>query len=257
MQKGVVEINSYVIDYIEYLSNEKNAPTIVFLHEGLGCVALWKDFPERVAKATGCRVVVYSRYGYGQSSVLRESFNTDYMHNEALEALPEFLRQLNIVNPILFGHSDGGSIALIHAGAAQWPVRALILEAPHCFVEDLSIAGIEAAKQAYLTTDLGKKLGRYHADPDKTFWGWNDIWLHTDFRGWNIEEYLPTIACPVLAIQGVDDEYGTMAQIDAIQVQAGGAVDLLKLEKCAHTPHRDQADAVLAATVDFVQRIPG
>jgi pimeloyl-ACP methyl ester carboxylesterase len=256
MQKATLDVNGYAIEYIDFFAKKENAPTIVFLHEGLGCIALWKDFPQRVAQATGCRVVVYSRYGYGQSTVLRESFNTDYMHREALEVLPEFLRKLNIVNPILFGHSDGGSIALIHAGAAKWPVRALIVEAPHCFVEDLSIAGIEAAKQAYLTTDLGKKLGRHHADPDKTFWGWNNIWLHTDFRSWNIEKYLPAITCPVLAIQGVDDEYGTLKQIDSILEQAAGPVESLKLENCAHTPHRDQADAVLAATVDFVRPIP-
>jgi pimeloyl-ACP methyl ester carboxylesterase len=257
MQKGVLEVNGYAIEYIEFFATIPHAPTIVFLHEGLGCVALWKDFPERVAQATGCRVVVYSRYGYGQSSVLRESFKTDYMHREAQEALPVFLRQLNIVNPILFGHSDGGSIALIHAGAAKWPVRGLILEAPHCFVEDLSIAGIESAKQAYLSTDLGKKLGRYHADPDKTFWGWNDIWLHTDFRAWNIEEYLPAITCPVLAIQGIDDEYGTPAQIDAIAAQAGGPVELAKLSNCAHSPHRDQPAAVLAAVSRFIGNLAG
>ncbi|MGB8598771.1 MAG: alpha/beta hydrolase, partial [Burkholderiales bacterium] len=185
MQKGSVDVNGYSIEYIDYFASILNVATIVFLHEGLGCAALWKVFPKRVAQATGCRVVVYSRYGYGQSSVLQESFKPDYMHREALDALPEFLRKLNIVNPILFGHSDGASIALIHAGAAKWPVRALILEAPHCFVEDLSIAGIEAARQAYLSTDLGQKLGRYHADPDKTFWGWNNIWLHTNFRAWN------------------------------------------------------------------------
>ncbi|MGB9148765.1 MAG: alpha/beta hydrolase, partial [Burkholderiales bacterium] len=143
MQNGFINVNGYLIDYIQYSSTKENAPTIVFLHEGLGCIALWKDFPERVAQATGCRVVVYSRYGYGESSELNESFKTDYMHREALESLPEFLRKMNIVNPVLFGHSDGGSIALIHAGAAKWPVKALILEAPHCFVEDLSIAGIE------------------------------------------------------------------------------------------------------------------
>lgn len=255
MHKGSVEVNSYLIDYIEFFTSKENAPTIVFLHEGLGCVALWKDFPARVAQATGCRVIVYSRYGYGQSSVLQASFKPDYMHREALESLPEFLRKLNIINPILFGHSDGGSIALIHAGAAKWPVRALILEAPHCFVEDLSIAGIEAAKQAYLTTDLGKKLGRYHADPDKTFWGWNNIWLHTDFRAWNIEEYLPAITCPVLAIQGVNDEYGTMKQIDAINEQASGVTTLLKLEQCAHTPHRDQPEKVLHAVTLFVSQL--
>jgi pimeloyl-ACP methyl ester carboxylesterase len=200
---------------------------------------------------------VYSRYGYGQSSVLRESFKPDYMHREALEALPEFLRQLHIVNPILFGHSDGGSIALIHAGAAKWPVRGLILEAPHCFVENISITGIEAAKQAYLGTDLGKKLGRYHADPDKTFWGWNNIWLHTDFRSWNIEKYLPAITCPILAIQGIDDEYGTLAQIDAIAARAGGPVELAKLAQCAHSPHRDQPDAVLTAVGKFVTGFNG
>ncbi len=255
MQKGSVEVNGYIIDYIEYLPINKSAPTIVFLHEGLGCVALWKDFPERVAQATGCRVAVYSRYGYGKSSVLLEAFKPDYMHREALEALPEFLRKLNIVNPILFGHSDGGSIALIHAGAAKWPVRALIVEAPHCFVEDLSIAGIEAAKQAYLTTDLGKKLGRYHTDPDKTFLGWNNIWLHTDFRSWNIEKFLPAITCPILAIQGLNDEYGTMKQLDSIKERAGGETTLLKLESCAHSPHRDQPETVLHAAMQFISQI--
>lgn len=256
MQNGFINVNGHLIDYIQYYSKNENAPTIVFLHEGLGCIALWKDFPERVAQATGCRVVVYSRYGYGESSELNESFKTDYMHREALESLPEFLRQLNIVNPVLFGHSDGGSIALIHAGAAKWPVKALVLEAPHCFVEDLSIAGIEAAKLTYLTTDLPKRLGRYHADPDKTFWGWNDIWLHPDFRAWNIENSLPHITCPILAIQGVDDEYGTLAQIDTILKHAAGPVELLKLENCAHSPHRDQADRVLVATERFILRLP-
>ncbi len=230
------------------------APTIVFLHEGLGSVAMWRDFPKRVAEATGCPVVVYSRYGYGKSDVLQAPLAVRYMHDEGLEALPEFLDALGIVEPILFGHSDGGSISLIHAGAHD-RVKALVLEAPHVFVEDVSVRSIAAAKVAYETTDFASKLARYHADADRTFWAWNDIWLDPDFRAWNIEEYLPRVDCPVLAIQGNDDEYGTMAQIEAIARQARGAVELLKLERCGHSPHRDQPEAVIEAVRGFVSRL--
>ena len=185
-------------------------PTLVLLHEGLGSIAMWRDFPHLLAHATVSRVIVYSRYGYGSSDPLREPRNVRYMHDEALVVLPELLDALSIVNPILVGHSDGGSIALIHAGASGRTVAGVVAMAPHVFVEDISVASIAAARDAYEATDLPSRLGRYHADVDGAFRGWNNIWLHPDFRTWNIEEFLPRIACPILAIQGEDDEYGTM-----------------------------------------------
>ena len=230
------------------------APTIVMLHEGLGSVAMWRDFPKRVAEATGCPVVVHSRYGYGQSDVRQAPLSVRYMHEEGLEALPEFLDKLGIVEPVLFGHSDGGSIALIHAGAHD-RVKALVLEAPHVFVEDVSVKSIAEAKVAYETTDFAKKLARYHADAERTFWAWNNMWLDPAFRAWNIEEYLPRVECPVLAIQGCEDEYGTMAQIEAIARQARGPVELLKLERCRHSPHRDRPEAVIEAVARFVSEL--
>jgi pimeloyl-ACP methyl ester carboxylesterase len=229
-------------------------PTIVMLHEGLGSIAMWRDFPSRVAHATQRNVVVYSRYSYGNSAPLTAPHAVDYMHREALVVLPELLTALAIERPILLGHSDGGSIALIHAGGSGRPVSGLALMAPHVFVEDISVLSIAAAKLAWRDTDLRHRLGRYHADVDGAFRGWNDIWLHPDFRAWNIAEYLPTIACPVLAMQGEDDEYGTMAQIETIAAQAPD-VELVRLEDCRHSPHKDQPEAVLAALTHFVDRL--
>ena len=231
-----------------------SARTLVFLHEGLGSVAMWRDFPAKAAAAAGCAALVYSRYGYGQSDVLREPRGVDYMHREALEVLPELLERLDVPDPVLVGHSDGGSIALLHA-AAHPAVRGLVVMAPHVFVEDLSVASIAEAKTAFETTDLPQKLARYHADAARTFWGWNDIWLHPDFRAWNIEECLPRISCPVLAIQGFDDEYGTMAQLEAIARQAGGPIELLRLANCRHSPHRDQPAVVIEAVSRFIDRL--
>ncbi|MCL4725095.1 MAG: alpha/beta hydrolase, partial [Rhodocyclaceae bacterium] len=236
-------------------AHQVNRPTLVFLHEGLGSVAMWRDFPAKVAAATGCRTLVYSRYGYGESDLLAEPFGVRYMHDEALVALPDLLDKLGIDKPVLVGHSDGGSIALIHAGGAGREVAGLILMAPHVFVEDLSIASIAQAKVSFETTDLGQKLGKYHRDPAKTFWGWNDIWLHPDFRAWNIEEYLPQVTCPVLALQGADDEYGTPAQVEAIRKQAKGEVEVLMLADCRHSPHKDQPQATLEAMAGFIERI--
>jgi pimeloyl-ACP methyl ester carboxylesterase len=234
----------------------KGAHTLVFLHEGLGSVAMWRDFPLRVARATGCAAVVYSRYGYGQSDVLQAQHGVDYMHREALEVLPELLAKLEVAEPVLVGHSDGGSIALIHAGTHA-SVAGLVVMAPHVFVEDLSVKSIAEAKTDFETTDLPEKLGRYHADAAKTFRGWNDIWLHPDFRAWNIEDSLPRIRCPVLAIQGFDDEYGTMAQLEAIARLTGGPVELLRLANCRHSPHRDQPEVVIEAMSRFVDRLDG
>jgi pimeloyl-ACP methyl ester carboxylesterase len=239
---------------LEVLRIPGSTHTLVFLHEGLGSVAMWRDFPLKAAQATGCSAVVYSRYGYGQSDVLREARGVDYMHAEALEALPELLRELEVPEPVLVGHSDGGSIALIHA-SAHAGVKGLVVMAPHVFVEDISVRSIAEAKTAFETTDLPQKLARYHADAAKTFWGWNDIWLHPDFRRWNIEDVLPRIRCPMLAIQGFDDEYGTMAQLEAIARQTGGPVELLRLAACRHSPHRDQPKVVIEAMSRFVDRL--
>lgn len=224
---------------------------LVFLHEGLGSVSLWKDFPARVGEVTRCPVTVYSRYGSGSSELLAEPRRVTYMHDEAVHTLPDLLAQLQIQNPILIGHSDGGSIALIYAGAHNH-VRGLVLLAPHVFVEDLGVASIAEAKVKFETTDLAEKLGRHHRDAARTFWGWNDIWLHPEFRHWNIEEYLPRITCPILCIQGLDDEYGTMAQVQAIARRASGPVEVLALEDCGHSAHRDRAEAVLGAISKFV-----
>jgi pimeloyl-ACP methyl ester carboxylesterase len=223
---------------------------------GLGSVSHWKVFPARVAAATGRPVTVYSRYGSGNSDLLAEPRPVRYMHDEALHSLPDLLAQLDIVNPILVGHSDGASIALIYAGAHD-RLRGLVLLAPHVFVEDLSVASIAEAKIQFETTDLATKLARHHQDAARTFWGWNNIWLHPDFRSWNIEEYLPRITCPILAIQGLDDQYGTMAQVDAISRQSGGAVEILSLAECLHSPQRDQPAATLEAIAKFVNRVCG
>lgn len=230
-------------------------PALVFLHEGLGSAALWKTFPDRVAEATGCPALVFSRYGYGKSDVLAAPRAVDYMHREALDVLPEVLSRLGVANPVLIGHSDGGSISLIHAGAGQWPVRGVVAMAPHVFVEPLTVDSIAQAKVTFETTDLAQKLGRYHDDPVATFRGWNDIWLHPDFLHWNIESYLPGITCPVLLLQGADDQYGTLAQIDAIARQVRGPVEQAILPRCGHSPHVDQKEATLEAMAAFVKRL--
>ncbi len=249
-----VDVRGHRIEYERLEVASAGRPTLVLLHEGLGSIAMWRDFPSRVAHATGCNALVYSRYGYGNSAPLQGERDVRYMHDEALLALPELLAKLDIVAPILLGHSDGGSIALIHAGATWRPVVAVVTLAAHVVVEDISVASIAAARLAYETTDLRGRLVRYHADVDGAFWGWNRIWLRPDFRAWSIEEYLPRIACPVLAIQGEDDEYGTMEQMQRIGSQVRD-VALLELEDCRHSPHRDQPQAVLDAVARFVDRI--
>lgn len=236
--------------------SNRDAPTLVFLHEGLGSASMWRDFPDRAAQATGCAALVYSRYGHGRSDVLREARAVNYMHVEALEVLPDLLEQLAIREPVLVGHSDGGSIALIYAGVRD-RIKALVVMAPHVFVEDISVTSIAEAKTAFDTTDLPQKLARHHADAGRTFRGWNDIWLSPDFRSWNIEAYLPRIDCPMLAIQGFDDEYGTMAQLEAIARQTGGPVRLLRLADCKHSPHRDQPAVVIEALSRFLGRLDG
>jgi len=229
-------------------------PTVVFLHEGLGSVAMWKDFPARLCDALGLRGLVYSRYGYGRSTPKPpgERWAPDFMHRQAHEVLPALLAALQIERPVLFGHSDGGSIALLHA--ARFETTAVVAVAPHLFVEDISIASIEKAREAYATTDLRERLARYHDDPDSAFRGWNDVWLSSAFRTWNIEADIATIRCPVLAVQGEDDEYGTLSQIRAIG-RSLPKTRLLAIAKCGHSPHRDQPDALIAATQRFIHGV--
>ena len=229
-------------------------PALVFLHEGLGSIRLWRDFPAKVAQATGRKALVYDRYGYGKSEVLREPrVDVRFMHREGLEVLPDLLEKLKIEKPVLIGHSDGASISLIYAGTH--PVRGLVVMAPHVFIEQSNLGSIRKIRTAFETTDLPQRFAKYHTDPRKTFYLWNDAWLDPAFEQWNIEAYLPGIACPVLAIQGENDEYGTMAQLDAIKRQVKGPCELLKLKDCGHSPHRDRPEEVLTAVVDFLSRL--
>lgn len=227
-------------------------PVIVFLHEGLGSVAMWKDFPRRLAERTRCGALIYSRYGYGKSDPLTAPFGPYFMHREALEVLPDLLAQLNIERPILFGHSDGGSIALIYAGTHA--ARGVIVLAPHVFIEDAATTAIEQARRNYDEGNLRPRLARYHNHPDSTFRGWSEIWLRPNFRNWNIEEFLPSIQCPVLAIQGFDDEYGTMEHLNRIEIQVP-RVELLRLPNCRHSAHFDQPERVIDASSRFISSL--
>jgi pimeloyl-ACP methyl ester carboxylesterase len=230
---------------------DPSRPTIVMLHEGLGSVSHWRDFPDRLAAQTGCEIVVYSRYGHGMSSVLKEPRDIGYIHEEAEEVLPAVLTNLGIMRPILLGHSDGASIALLYAAKFPMSVSRLILEAPHVFVEDLTLESIAKVKMIWETTDLPRKLARHHADAESTFRGWSDIWLDPCFRSWNIESCLNKIRCPVMVLQGEDDEYATMAQIEAICGRVPDAQAIV-LPQCGHAPHRDQPEATLKMIRSFL-----
>ncbi|MBM3565985.1 MAG: alpha/beta hydrolase [Alphaproteobacteria bacterium] len=232
-------------------------PALVFLHEGLGCIAMWRGFPERVAAATGCGALIYSRAGYGQSSPVALPRPLRYMHDEGLDVLPRLLRTLELEKVILVGHSDGGSIALIYGGGGQAPAPlGIVTLAAHVFNEDVCVASIRAAREAYLDGDLRRRLERFHgANVDCAFRGWNGAWLDPGFMQWNLEEYLPPIAVPVLVIQGADDQYGTAAQYRAIQAGCGGPTELLVVEQCGHSPHIEQAEKTVAAVVRFVNSL--
>lgn len=227
------------------------APSPLFLHEGLGSVDLWQSYPAEVARATDRRAVVYSRYGHGWSDVQREPRPVDFMDREAFVVLPELIEAVGVVSPILIGHSDGASIALLYASRHR--VAAMVLLAPHVFTEPDGLGEIRDVRVRFEDTDLGERMAKYHQDPVATFDAWNDVWLHPDFESWNIESVLPDVTCPVLLIQGEDDEYGTMAQIDAIARQLGGAVDQLLLSGCRHSPHLDRRATTSDATIGFIR----
>jgi pimeloyl-ACP methyl ester carboxylesterase len=230
-------------------------PTLVFLHEGLGCVALWRDFPDKVAARLGVRALIYSRFGYGQSDGLTAKRTPRFMHEEALAVLPALLDQLGIDNPLLVGHSDGASIAIIHAAASERPVSGLALMAPHVLVEQVCVDSIAHIRDTYSTGPLKSRLAKYHAHVDDAFLGWADIWLEPEFRNWSIEGLVASVEAPMLLIQGLQDEYGTLEQIDRIEARAAGPTERLVLERCGHSPHRDQEAAVADAIVAFAKDV--
>ncbi len=227
------------------------APVVVFLHEGLGSISMWRDFPASFCTEHGFKGLVFSRYGYGQSTPKPpgEHWAPDFMHRQAHEVLPLLFEHLQVGRSWLFGHSDGGSIALLYA--SRFEPAGVVAVAPHVFVEDVSITSIEQAREAYATTDLRERLARHHADPDSAFRGWNEAWLSPAFRAWNIEAELGSIHCPVLAVQGEDDEYGTLEQVRGIARRVPHA-ELLVIPQCAHSPHRDQPETLSRAAGRFI-----
>jgi pimeloyl-ACP methyl ester carboxylesterase len=244
------------LEYAWYGSPPDKAPTLVFLHEGLGSVSTWREFPARVAQATGCGALVYSRAGYGNSDPVTLPRPKSFMHDEALVTLPDVLDYAAVRHAVLVGHSDGGSIALIYAGGKRDArLCGLVLEAPHVFVEDLSVESIRKAAEYYVDGPLKQALERRHGrNVECAFWGWNRVWLDPEFRSWNIEEYLKGISVPVLVIQGEQDEYGTLRQVEAIERGCKGPVESVILPRCGHSPHRDRPKRTLAAVTSFVRR---
>ncbi len=253
---GFLELGGQTLEYRMIGPRPDRAPTIVMLHEGLGCVGMWNDFPDKLAALTGAGIFVYSRAGYGQSSPVKLPRPMTYMHEEARDTLPKLLAGIGFQRGLLLGHSDGASIATIYAGSIQdHRVRGLILIAPHFFVEDLSIASIAEAKTAYAQMDLRTKLARWHKDPDNAFRGWNDAWLDPEFREWDITQDLAYIRVPILIVQGKDDQYGTVKQIDAAQEECYCPVDVALLAGAKHSPQREAPEATLKAVSDFANRL--
>ena len=251
-----LDVNGTAIEYACYGPPPEDAATIVMLHEGLGCLSLWRDFPRKVAEATGLGVFVYSRPGYGASDPISLPRPLDFMTREAVEFLPPMLDAIGFKRGLLFGHSDGATIATIYAGSVEdLRIRGLILMAPHFFNEDVCIAEITKAREAYLNGDLKPRLAKYHKDVDGAFLGWADTWLDPGFRDWNVSEAIDYLRIPVLAIQGRDDQYGTLAQVQEVEDRAYSPVDMAILDDCKHAPHLEQPDTALSAVTEFVARL--
>jgi len=253
---GFININGSDLEYRLIGPAPDRAPTLVLLHEGLGSAALWGDFPEKLQAATGAGVFVYSRAGYGASSPVTLPRPLDYMHREALDVLPKLLEQIGFRRGILVGHSDGASIAAIYAGGVQdHRVRAIALMAPHFVVEDISVKSIAAIKTTYETTSLREKLARWHKDVDNAFYGWNGAWLDPKFRSWDISEYLAYIRVPIALVQGADDQYGTMRQIEIAREECYCPVDVTILAGCGHSPYREAPEVTLKAISEFANAV--
>jgi pimeloyl-ACP methyl ester carboxylesterase len=255
--QGYFLINGKALEYAYAAGPGSDRPAIVLLHEGLGCCAMWKDFPQRLSGACRTAVLSYSRFGYGRSDSAGLPWRLTYMHDEARNILPQVLDQAGLDDVILMGHSDGASVATIYAGCQ--PSRhlcGLVLMAPHFFVEDVSISSIKRAKVAYENSDLRSSLERYHGiNTDEAFYGWNTSWLDTGFRSWDITSFIEQINVPVLALQGRDDEYGTPAQLDALELGCQSPYDVRLFNNCGHSPHRDQPILTLAAVADFIAQL--
>ena len=253
---GFLDVDAQKLEYRMIGSRPDAAPTLVLLHEGLGCVGLWNDFPDKLSQAIGCGVFVYSRAGYGKSSAVTLPRPLSYMHDEARETLPLLLDAIGFQRGLLIGHSDGASIAAIYAGSRQdHRVGGLVLMAPHFFTEDMGIRSIEEARVAYETGDLKPRLARWHVDVDNAFKGWNGAWLDPDFRKWDLTEFLAYIRVPLLIVQGEDDQYGTVKQIEAAQEECYCPVEVALLPGARHSPQRDKPDETLKAISDFVARV--
>jgi pimeloyl-ACP methyl ester carboxylesterase len=251
---GFLNIGGAELEYKWLAPQVADAPTIVMLHEGLGCVGLWGDFPDKLRVATGAGVFLYSRAGYGQSSPVMLPRPLDYMHREALDVLPKLLDEIGFRRGLLLGHSDGASIAAIYAGAHQdHRLQGVALIAPHFIVEDLSVKSIAEIKTTYETTELRPRLARWHKHVDNAFYGWNGAWLDPKFREWDISDYLAYIRIPVLVVQGVDDQYGTMRQVAIAQEECYCPVVLKVISGAGHSPHREAPGATLDAIVQFAE----
>jgi len=254
--QGTLDLGSEKLEYRMIGPRPDAAPTIVMLHEGLGCVGMWNNFPDKVAAATGCGVFVYSRAGYGQSSPVTLPRQMSYMHDEANKTLPRVLDAIGFKRGLLLGHSDGASISAIYAGSHQdHRVAGIILMAPHFIVEEISVKSIAEAREAYNNGDLRDRLARYHANVDVAFRGWNDVWLENDFRQWDISEELAYIRVPILIVQGEDDQYGTVKQIEIAQEECYCPVDVALLPGVRHSPHREGAEVTLKSVAEFADRI--
>lgn len=251
---ATVSIAGQKLHYERYGSEFDRGP-LVFLHEGLGSVELWRDFPRDVSSSTRRPALAYSRYGNGWSSPLTEPRRPGYMHDEAMVTLPKVIAELVAGAPILVGHSDGASIAIVYAGAGHH-LAGLVLIAPHVFVEPETVRSISAIRDRFPDSEMAEKMSKYHTDPEATFYGWADIWLNPAFRSWNIEEYLPEVRCPMLLIQGDADEYGTVGQLDAIARGSGSAPQRLVIAGAGHSPHVSHPDLVTDAVVSFIERLP-
>lgn len=255
MIEKVIEVKGKNL-FIKFNSLFENKPTIVFLHDSLGSVQLWRDFPEKLAEATQCNFLIYDRLGYGKSfSMTTHKRENNYMELEA-DLLNDLLSELNINDAILFGHSDGGTIALITASKYSEKVKALICEAGHIFVEDITVQGVKDALNAYRTTNLQERLQKYHGDKvDTIVKAWTEIWLSDQFKTWNIEPLLKNIACPLLFVQGENDEYGSLDQIDKTVTQVSGNSEKFIIPNVGHTPHKETPDIVLNKALEFVNSI--
>ncbi|MCP5075560.1 MAG: alpha/beta hydrolase [Rhodobacteraceae bacterium] len=251
-----LNIGGSMLEYACFGPSPDQAPTIVLLHEGLGCCSLWRGFPKNLAKSTGWGCLVYSRAGYGQSDPADLPRPLDYMTREAKQVLPEVLDAIRFRRGILLGHSDGATIAAIYAGSVlDHRVRGLILMAPHFFTEDIGLAEIAVTKAAYVTGELPERMAKHHRNPDNAFWGWNDSWLNPRFKSWNVSEVIDYLRIPVLAIQGMQDRYGTLAQIEVIEDRIYSPIDTQILENCRHSPHIDQPGQTLEMIAKYIERL--